>query len=64
MYPKWLYNKETPRGKIFNDALEEVKAGEGWVDSPDKIYEQLEEETPLLVAPVDKPAPKSSKKSK
>lgn len=39
----WLYNKEFPTGKLFDDAanLEEL-AADGWVDTPTKIVEETE----------------------
>lgn len=33
-FPRWMYHKDLPEGKIFKDSKELAAVGEGWVDSP------------------------------
>lgn len=40
MYPKFMYSKEFPKGKIFETMEKEKAAGEGWYESPAEIPEE------------------------
>lgn len=37
IYPRWIYHRDLPKGKIVYNAQEEFESGEGWVDSPANI---------------------------
>jgi hypothetical protein len=56
-YPKYKYHKEFPLGKIFNNAIEEVEAGDEWKESPADLF------NPIVVPAVEE-VKKPTKKGK
>lgn len=40
-YPKFLYHVNFPEGKIFENAQEEIEAGDDWVDSPVLLTQEV-----------------------
>jgi hypothetical protein len=58
-YPKYMYSKEFPAGKIFEDARSLQAAGSGWFESPADIKEEIPDATIATILEKDK-----SKKAK
>lgn len=56
-YPKFKYHKEFPEGKIFNNATEEVAAGDEWKESPADLFNPIV----IPVIEIEKPVKKGKK---
>ena len=41
-FPRWMYRKDLPKGKIFKDEKQLEAAGDGWVNSPAQLQRKAE----------------------
>lgn len=60
MYPKWKYHATEP-AKIFDNAKEEVAAGEDWQESPFDFLKKVEAEIEHLAEEVTESFSKKKK---